>query len=1005
MASVLQTLNGDWLRLLLTIELLGLAATPLAALLFGALPDRGYGLSKPLGMLLVAVANWWLGSTIGAANFPWLLWLLCIALTGVSTWLLMRGLVQLPVRDLGWRRTVAAEEALFLLAFVGWAFVRALKPEIFTSEKPMDFMLLQTSGSTHSFPPPDLWYQGARVNYYYLGYAIFGMLGRMAGVDVRFGFDLYNVAIFALSCTAACALGAALTRRLLGGLGGTFFLMLAGDLQAVGQFWSQIQGGGLRLTGLDLWCSTRVIDGGCLGQHTITEFPAFSLLFADLHPHVMAIPFVLLVIGCAVHALLDPGAAAAPRAVRWTRLGIAALAAGSLFAINSWDYPTYLVVVLAAQFLAWWRRGDGSRTWPRLLEIAAIVPLSVLFYFPYLLTVHATTVFSMRYSVTSLGEMAAVLGGLLLPLLVFVAAQAGPRLWSPGRPAQESARRRDAEHLLTPRQVCCILCAFALGVALVCLPCRTDILFLTLAAGAACALLRPRGTDDGAVSAALLLVLVSMVVLSAADVVFLRDVFSAGPQYRLNTVFKLYYQGWILLATAVPVGIVSVARMLRARSRSLLLAVWCGLAAVLCTVLGAYSVEGVASQGNNLAPTSGLDGLAFVQHVEPDVYAAVQWVQTHTAPGDVIAEGEGMSYWNLDPDPSTWTSQISALSARPTIVGWPNDHEWLWRGGFASQAAGAKVLQRMNDADTLYTTTDPGTMIAILSRYDVRRVYVGPYERATYYAYGDTSGYMKFGRFLTPVFTRGAVSIFAVPDRLPDYVPSVPPVTSVLPVLQASSLRVDSSRTAGAPAGQSYLVLQLQVRNATAKPLSFTLDDLFLLDPSTKQHYAVALDPDVAASQLEPGTVAPHAVVSGDVAFAVDDSALRAQSFSVVFKYVPQRAGPPVAPVLPAMIASDLRVDARSRASGLAPGQVYLLVHVLLRNKTQKTLQFTPANIVLLDPETGTKYAAGLDPTIRATALQAGSIPPSGQAEGDVAFPLPAAASHSPAYSIVFQRS
>ncbi len=44
------------------------------------------------------------------------------------------------------------------------------------------------------------------------------------------------------------------------------------------------------------WRATRVIDtlsGGQSLDYTITEFPIFSFILGDLHPHVMNLPFVI----------------------------------------------------------------------------------------------------------------------------------------------------------------------------------------------------------------------------------------------------------------------------------------------------------------------------------------------------------------------------------------------------------------------------------------------------------------------------------------------------------------------------------------------------------------------------------------------------------------------------------------------------------------------------------------------------------------------------------------
>ena len=52
------------------------------------------------------------------------------------------------------------------------------------------------------------------------------------------------------------------------------------------------------------WQSSRVvIDHGSPTPETINEFPSFSFILADLHPHVMALPFTILALAIAVNLL------------------------------------------------------------------------------------------------------------------------------------------------------------------------------------------------------------------------------------------------------------------------------------------------------------------------------------------------------------------------------------------------------------------------------------------------------------------------------------------------------------------------------------------------------------------------------------------------------------------------------------------------------------------------------------------------------------------------------
>ena len=75
----------------------------------------------------------------------------------------------------------------------------------------------------------------------------------------------------------------------------------------------------------------------------ITEFPYFSFLLGDLHPHYMAIPFVLLIVALAASRWLDAETLAGPARA----LVLAGVALATLIPASTWDVPTFWGLYLA----------------------------------------------------------------------------------------------------------------------------------------------------------------------------------------------------------------------------------------------------------------------------------------------------------------------------------------------------------------------------------------------------------------------------------------------------------------------------------------------------------------------------------------------------------------------------------------------------------------------------------------------------------------------------------
>ncbi len=344
----------------LLASVLGWSAFPVAFRALHRLPDRGYGVSRALGILAAGTLLWLGGSvgllhnTLGGAATASLAVIVGGVIVGHRSWEELAGWLRRS------RRTILAMEALFLGAFLLWAFVRANNPEISATEKPMELAFLNAILRSETFPPADPWLSGYAISYYYFGYVLLATLARLTGVAAGIAFNLGNALWFALTALGAYSvvynlLGAQGGRGKLGAaLLGPLFLLVSGNLEgfldvlwARQAFWRLQPDGSLassfwrwlniqelttapsrpptwlpyRDGGFWWWRASRVVhDVDLAGRsvEVIDEFPFFSYLLADNHPHLLALPFVLAAVTLALQVVL----AGSRRAERLTLPGV-----------------------------------------------------------------------------------------------------------------------------------------------------------------------------------------------------------------------------------------------------------------------------------------------------------------------------------------------------------------------------------------------------------------------------------------------------------------------------------------------------------------------------------------------------------------------------------------------------------------------------------------------------------------------------------------------------------
>ena len=801
------------------ITILGWLTFPLAYYLFPALTDRGYAFSRALGMLVWGYVFWLFASFGIAQNDIGGLLLGLVVLGGLSAW----AFINCRSEIINWfnenRRLIITSESLFILAFGFMAFVRAANPEIVGTEKPMELMFINGILNSPMFPPRDLWLSGYSISYYYFGYVMASMLAMFTGVPGTMAFNLMISLIFGLSAVGAYGIlynllanyqlpitnnqlpttnhqSQTIDRKpsILSPLLAPLFLLIvsnaAGFLEVLhrkGFFWNFNADGSVTSSfwkWLDLkelseapvqplgwiperfwwwWRASRVIQDYDLNgtwREVINEFPFFSYLLSDLHPHVLAMPFNLLAIAVALNIFF--GGWRGRTNLYFGELHInkvgfftVALMLGGLAFLNTWDILIAGALIVFSYALT--RVREEGWGWERIEDILLLgipaVLMAVLMYLPFYIGFDSQLGGILpNFMYPSRGAQLWVMWGtLFIPLFAFLIY-----LWRTRTPADWRSSVFTALGLLV------VLLAAMFLIGFIALRVKPDLVngilaeqardinafitdsmarrlshiggTLTLLALFIPALAFLFKSEHNSSSFVLLMIALGALLILGPEFLYLRDNFG----YRINTIFKFYYQAWIVLSLAAAFVTIVLLRNLRGVAN-----VAFSVLFVLVLIVGlTYPVLSLLNKTNNFNPPFGftLDDFERVQRENPDEAAGIQWLRS--APDGVVAEAVGGAYSNY--------ARISVYTGLPTVLGWGN-HEGQWRD-YALQGS------RAQDIETLYTTNDWLTTQDIINRYDIRYIFVGNLERSTYNVNEE-----KFNRILRPVFQQGNVTVYEVP--------------------------------------------------------------------------------------------------------------------------------------------------------------------------------------------------------------------------------------------------
>ena len=773
------------------LSLLGILAFPLAFRLFPALKGRGYAFSRTLGLL-----GWgylfWLGASLNLLrNDPGGLFLALFLFGGISLFAARNSFdgIRAWVRER--RSYILQVEILFFAAFAFLAMLRAANPDIVGTEKPMELAFINAILRSPTFPPHDPWLSGYAISYYYFGYVMTAMLARLTATPGSVAFNLMVSLAFALSAVGAYGVLYALLEekeRVFAWLA-PLFLVLSGNFEGLLEvmhargwlgagFWAWLDIKDLSAPPASpygwiprrfwwWWRASRVVQDYDLAgnfQEVIDEFPFFSYLLGDLHPHVLAMPFGLLAVAAALNLFRGGWRGELPlfgARLSISREGFAfgALLLGGLAFLNTWDILIAAALLSSAYALA--RVREAGWAWERLEDFFVFGMLSgiaaILLYLSFYLgfSSQAGGILPNLVTPTRGAHLWVMFGTLLLPLFFWMGHLRREKFSADWKNAFALTLGLVGAlwafswilawlfSLLRPQMVAALLSsqgfehsgAFFVAATLKRSQYIGGLLTILAAISGALAFFLPSAdsqeTDSSSRRFVWLLILLGGLLVLAPEFLYLKDQFGT----RMNTVFKFYYQAWMLWSLAAAYGAAKIFHSGKKAAGGALILVL--LAALI------YPVLGVWTQTNHFHPPFGwsLDGAAHLQRENADEAAAIQalWQM----PTGILSEAVGGSYSGY--------ARISTYTGLPTVLGWTG-HEAQWRGGYEEQG------DRMSDIETLYTSSDWNETAAILAEYHIRYVYIGALERTTYHV-NET----KFQQHLPLVLHIGEVNVYEVP--------------------------------------------------------------------------------------------------------------------------------------------------------------------------------------------------------------------------------------------------
>ena len=734
--------SSNWLSIIkwfFAIELLSIIAIPITFLIFQKFQYRGFLLNKVIGLLIIGYASWVLNSLqilkFTSTNL-WLIIFFTSLISGYIFYIQFNNITKFFYHK--WKE-IAALEIFFISAFILFVIIRLLNPDLWHpyrgGEKPMDLAYLNAVIKSSYMPPYDPWFSGGYLNYYYFGQYLIGCLIHLTGIPTEISYNLAIPFLFAATASISLMLGINLiefngirakthTKLVIGFL--TFFMIcILGNFEGLFQVINIVTSNTSSsiFTEFNFWQSTRIMTPDPPGFE-INEFPFFTFLFADLHAHLISIPFFLIILSLCLNHLKSSNNKFSEIII----LTFFGFLIGSIRVINTWDFPTSSILSISTLIFSEYLKNGGIN----LLVISKgiykwiyVMIISVALFFPFhQSTITFFTTIELTTNVTTINQFLIIHG-----LHLFIFSSGILILMKSNYSINQivkTTKSNPIKYLIGLLSILTIL-YFTSNYSLV-LSVSTAIslgLFLLFFFK-----LDPHNKNNPSLIFSFILTILGMCLVAGIEIFRI-----AGDIDRMNTVFKFYMQIWILFSIASGYFIYEIYQNIK-QNNSIYRYSWSIILSTLIISQSIYPILGTIDRINDRFETTGmtLNGYEFTKttkYKDPNgeidlksEFEAIYWLRNNVKGSPVILEAFTPSY--------RLGSRISINTGLPTIIGW-EWHQQQQRWDFKRE-----ISDRINDVNSIYSEIKYEDKLKILKKYDVKFIVIGGVEK-NYYGSDQTS--------------------------------------------------------------------------------------------------------------------------------------------------------------------------------------------------------------------------------------------------------------------------